>query len=315
MNQASNMKGFITIGELSRLTGIATPTLRIWEKRYGRPAAHRLPSGHRRYPREEVFRLKAIVQALDSGYRAGKVVCSTLDELKNLLGFELPDSSRVAQTRSAKPDAINNEATLIEMWIDAVKRFDERALSNGFHDEWGIRGPMNFILSLAAPFVCRIGSAWEYGEITIAQEHFASEKLEHFLSSQWRKMNERKHGPTVLLTTLPGDHHRLGIQMCSVVTALTEAKIIYLGPDTPLEEIVRTVESETTQVVSISIAPTMDKKQVIDDLNTLRALINKETQIAVGGTGAPRNLEEINSFVSFKEYYNWLTRMRQRHKE
>ena len=306
VNQASNMKSFITIGELSRLTGIAIPTLRMWEKRYGRPAAHRLPSGHRRYPREEVSRLKAIQQALDSGYRAGKVVCSTLDELKNLLGFELANSSSVAQTGRADSEAMDNDATLIEMWIDAVKRFDERALTNGFHDAWSVRGPMNFIHSLAAPFICRIGSAWECGEITIAQEHFASEKLERFLGERWQRMSADREGPRVLLTTLPGDLHRLGIQMCAAITALTEARVIYLGPDTPVEEIVRTASGESIDVVAISIAPTMDLGQVTAELTELRNRLDRNIEIAVGGTGAPRELAGIHLFDSFEKYYHWL---------
>ena len=306
VNQASNMKDLITIGELSRMTGIAAPTLRIWEKRYGRPAAHRLPSGHRRYPREEVSRLKAIAQALDSGYRAGKVVCSTLDELKNLLGFELPDSSRVPQTQSAKTDVTDNDATLIDMWIDAIKRFDERSLTNGFHEEWNIRGPFNFVLSLAAPLIYRIGTAWECGEITIAQEHFASERLERCLSERWQRMSERREGPRVLLTTLPGDLHRLGLQMCAVITALTGARVMYLGPDTPVEEIVRTASGESVAAISISIAPNMDPGQVTGNLTKLRKHLDSNIEIAVGGTGAPSKLEGINIFDSFKEYYNWI---------
>jgi len=311
VNHASNMKGFITIGELSRLTGIATPTLRIWEKRYGRPAAHRLPSGHRRYPREEVSRLKAIQQALDSGYRAGKVVCSTLNELKNLLGFELESSSSVAQTGRADSEAMDSDAALIEIWIDAVKRFDERTLNNGFHDEWGLRGPMNFILSLAAPLVCRIGSAWECGEITIAQEHFASEKLERFLGERWQRLSADREGPRVLLTTLPGDLHRLGLQMCAAITTVAEARVIYLGPDTPVEEIVRTASGESIDVVAISIAPTKDLRQATAELTEIRNRLDESIEIAVGGTGAPRELAGIHLFDSFGEYYPWLCRLRQ----
>jgi hypothetical protein len=74
----------------------------------------------------------------------------------------------------------------------------------------------------------------------------------------------------------------------------------------PIDEIVRMVESETIRVVSISIAPTMDTKQVTDDLHALRAFINKETEIAIGGKGAPENLKDINRFESFTDYYQWL---------
>ena len=77
----TKMKDYISIGELSEMTGIGVHTLRVWEKRYGAPHSQRLPSGHRRYPKEEVSRLKAIANALESGYRASKVVTATMEEL------------------------------------------------------------------------------------------------------------------------------------------------------------------------------------------------------------------------------------------
>ena len=44
----------LSIGELAAATGVAVPTLRAWERRYGRPAPARLRSGHRRYGPEQV---------------------------------------------------------------------------------------------------------------------------------------------------------------------------------------------------------------------------------------------------------------------
>ena len=88
MTEPNKMENLISIGELARLTGITTHTLRVWEKRYGSPSSQRLPSGHRRYPKEDVPRLRAVAKALDSGYRASKVVPGTLEELHGLMGLQ-----------------------------------------------------------------------------------------------------------------------------------------------------------------------------------------------------------------------------------
>ena len=84
----NELEDFVSIGELSRVTGITTHTLRMWEKRYGTPKAKRLPSGHRRYPKKDIPRLRAIAKALDSGYRASKVVTGTLEQLHSLMGLQ-----------------------------------------------------------------------------------------------------------------------------------------------------------------------------------------------------------------------------------
>ena len=85
-DESIEIRDYISIGELSAVTGIGVHTLRVWEKRYGAPLSKRLPSGHRRYSKKEVARLKAIASAIESGYRASKVATATLEELQSLMG-------------------------------------------------------------------------------------------------------------------------------------------------------------------------------------------------------------------------------------
>ena len=53
----------VSIGALSRATGIPVETLRTWESRYGFPVPERRPSGHRLYPLAIVPRLRRIAEA------------------------------------------------------------------------------------------------------------------------------------------------------------------------------------------------------------------------------------------------------------
>lgn len=59
----------LTIGELSRRTGISASNLRMWESRYDFPLALRLPSGHRRYPEEVVDAILRVKQRREVGVR------------------------------------------------------------------------------------------------------------------------------------------------------------------------------------------------------------------------------------------------------
>ena len=61
--------GTLTIGELSRRTGISASNLRMWESRYDFPLALRLPSGHRRYPEEVVDAILRVKQRREVGVR------------------------------------------------------------------------------------------------------------------------------------------------------------------------------------------------------------------------------------------------------
>lgn len=58
-----------SIGDLADATDIAPATIRVWERRYGRPKPVRLPSGHRRYSSDEVTWLRRVGEALANGHR------------------------------------------------------------------------------------------------------------------------------------------------------------------------------------------------------------------------------------------------------
>ena len=63
-----------SIGEVSSLTGLSTHMVRVWERRYGRPEAIRLPSGHRRYDETHVLFLRSVAELLAYGHRPGRLM-------------------------------------------------------------------------------------------------------------------------------------------------------------------------------------------------------------------------------------------------
>lgn len=61
------MSNELSIGELVRRTGVAEPTLRMWERRHGFPTPMRTPSGHRRYNEAHVEQIQRVVAARAAG--------------------------------------------------------------------------------------------------------------------------------------------------------------------------------------------------------------------------------------------------------
>jgi MerR family transcriptional regulator, light-induced transcriptional regulator len=297
------MENLISIGELARLTGITTHTLRVWEKRYGSPHSQRLPSGHRRYPKEDVPRLRAIVKALESGYRASKVVSGTLEELHGLIGLKpLIDSN---PTPIHEIESSSNEL-LIERWIKGIHEYDNDCLIQGFHEQWNKSGPLKFIIEHIVPLIERIGKGWESGELSIPHEHFATECIDSFLTSKWRQLNSRKEGWNLLMATLPGETHNLGLLMSAVVASLSGAKIIYLGLNTPLEDIISTANNLETKLLCFSISSGKKLLDTEDCLIKLKNELNKNVTLVSGGQGTPENLPGIKKIEDFNTFNHWL---------
>jgi DNA-binding transcriptional MerR regulator len=63
-----------SIGGLAARTGIAVPTLRAWERRYGLPVPVRLPGGHRRYTQRDVDTVNEIKERRNLGSRLSEAM-------------------------------------------------------------------------------------------------------------------------------------------------------------------------------------------------------------------------------------------------
>jgi MerR family transcriptional regulator, light-induced transcriptional regulator len=297
------MENLISIGELARLTGITTHTLRVWEKRYGSPHSQRLPSGHRRYAKEDVPRLRAIVKALESGYRASKVVSGTLEELHGLMGLKPLIGSNPAPIHEI--ESSSNEM-LVERWIKGIHEYDDDCLIQGFHEQWNKSGPLKFITEYIVPLIERVGNGWESGELSIPHEHFATECIDSFLTSKWRQLNSRKEGWDLLMATLPGETHNLGLLMSAVVASLSGAKIIYLGLNTPLEDIISTANSLEPKLLCFSISSSKKLLDTEDCLLKLKNELNKNVTLISGGKGTPENMVGVKKIEDFNTFNHWL---------
>ncbi len=286
----------VTIGALSRATEIPAATLRTWERRYGYPAPERTPSGHRLYSLSSVPRLKRIAEALHRGFRAGQVVSASEQELAQLLG-PAPSATDTA------PRFRTDEA------VAAVARFDGETLTRLLNGEWARLGPVEFLAGRIAPLVEDIGTRWERGELDIAHEHFFSELLGDLLGSFRLPFDERANGALVVLATLPGDLHGIGIQMASLVLAVAGVRVRNLGVDLPPEEIAKHACSLRTRAVGIGVSAPHAGADSASRLRRLRDSLPTSIELFVGGDGAPADTAGLRVFSDLESLYEWSRRL------
>src|SRR3954469_24807109 len=77
MSKVSPFPDGLLAGELARLAGVSTDTLRHYERKGVLPKPRRLGNGYRKYPATSVDRVRLIRRALSVGF--------TLDELAQFL--------------------------------------------------------------------------------------------------------------------------------------------------------------------------------------------------------------------------------------
>jgi methanogenic corrinoid protein MtbC1/DNA-binding transcriptional MerR regulator len=294
---------WLSIGALSRATGIAVETLRTWESRYGFPLPERKPSGHRVYPVSAVPRLRRIAQALTLGHRAGQVVGASDEALDRLLETSAGSQPASNPTGPGLPP-VEDLAGQLKL----IKAFDGERLSRSFLADWARMGPVEFLETNIAPLVRAVGDAWERGDIEIRHEHFFSERLGDLLRSLRMPREERATGPMVAFATLPGEAHGLGLQMAALVLATAGCRVLYLGTEVPIPQIASLARDLSARGVAISVSAS-SRGTATAALRRLRETLPRRTLLITGGEGAPAPRPGIEPIGSLRDLDGWARRL------
>jgi len=287
--------GFISIGALARASGVPIETLRTWERRYGFPTPVRTASGHRRFPIGEVARLQQIARAIALGHRVSDVIHAPEEDLRILAGAApaLPDLPPVAAGPASRQDAELVAVDVpgeLEACLEEVRRFDTSALTRRLLSVWARLGPVGFADRFAGPLLGRTGAAWESGELEIRHEHFLSERLGDVLRSIRLPLEERAAGPIVILATLPGEAHGLGLEMAAVILAHAGWRTLYLGTQVPIEQIRELAHEHRARAVGLSVSAHAPGVEPLpspgEQIHALRRLLPAGTALLAGGGGA-----------------------------
>lgn len=271
--------GLLPIGTVERETGLSKDVLRAWERRYGFPSPQRDAHGDRVYPTAQVRRLRLLKRLLDHGRRPGRIVGLSEEELEALL----------AQWPDARPsgDSDGLLALLHEADPPTVERFLQHELA--------ARGLREFVTESLPRMNREVGDAWMRGAVSVFEEHLYSEQVQNVLRQAVQQLPSAPDArPRVVLTTLPGEQHGLGLLMVHTVLRLTGADVRSFGVQMPLTEIVAAVERQDADIVALSFSAAYPPTAVAEDLAGLRGLLPPRVAIWAGGEGVSsvRNLPE-----------------------
>lgn len=267
-------KALFNIGIVERETGIGKDTLRVWERRYGFPSPVRDEGEDRLYPQAQVAQLRLIKRLLDNGMRPAKVVGLGLDELNALL----------AEAPQAAPDYAPELLDLLRL----VKQHQAAELRLALNKALLQHGLHEFLSKTISPLNHLIGDAWLRGEIRVFEEHLYSEQLTTVLRNAIGMIRDASGSPRVLLTTLPGEEHSLGLMMAEATMSLCGASCVLLGVQTPIGEIVLAAKAHKSDVVTLSFSSAMPATQVKAGLEQLRQALPPGVLLWAGGSGVAR---------------------------
>jgi hypothetical protein len=267
----------LSISTVERDTGLSKDTLRVWERRYGFPVPQRDAHGERLYPAEQVEKLRCMHRLLQAGHRPGKLAGQDIAALRALVAQGHPAKLVMPEERSQDDG--------LALCMQALLQSDGPALRRCLAGALGRLGLASFVADLIAPLATRVGASWADGKLQLYQEHLFSETVQAVLRQALLALPEPAADarPRVLLTTLPGEPHGLGLLMAEAMFAIEGCACLGLGVQTPLADVAVAARSQAMDIVGLSFSGVLPARAIRRSLAELSGVLGPSVALWIGG--------------------------------
>lgn len=270
------------IKTVSEMTGIPKATLIAWERRHGLVEPRRTSSGYRVYSDREVSLLQRVRSLIDSGYRISEAV----DLVRTAPEPTRPRTSQAPETLRAQL-----LARLLEFDQGGADRIAQQLIVVPF---------TTVLEDILLPLLRGVGEAWERGEISIPQEHFASAWCRERVLSMLRAVHSADlRAPEAICATPPGERHEFGLLGVALHLAMAGWRVTYLGADVPLDDLCQLAAERAPALVCLSVVRDRPAEAIRDMVERLLAVVPEKTRIVVGGAAAEPLRDQSTARVSF----------------
>lgn len=288
------------IKTVANMTGIPSVTIRAWENRYGVVSPTRTDGGHRVYSDQDVDDLHWLKEQIDI---KGINISQAAQLLKRK---HLEEDAGTAAASGLPQEPVTYESmigTLYEalaaLQTDRANTLAEFCFSH-FHYE-------DVFHHILAPLLYRVGREWESGELSVAQEHFASTFVQHRFYHFFRALPVKPGLPRMLAFCPEGEHHQIGLLMFTLFLRKKGIDVIYLGPNTPDDGLDRLIGANGIQAICISLS---NQKRLSECRRLIEQLKQSHPQLTflLGGLAFRKMDEDLSRYRigdSLSEWELW----------
>jgi methanogenic corrinoid protein MtbC1 len=273
------------------MTKLSVFVIRAWEKRYNAVTPSRTETNRRLYSEEDIEKLKLLNEAVQKGHNIGGIANLSINELHSVLESK---TENPANDQYPSKEIFADADTIVSHCIEAIKAYDGKALETLLLKASSKMSQPQLIENLIVPLIYKVGDLWHDGDIRVANEHLASAVIRYFLTNLIEQHTPSENAPIIISATPRGQEHELGALIVGVIASSAGWKVIYLGPDLPIEEIAAVADNLDAKVVSLSIVYPNDDPLLKKDLINLKRILPAKVSLIAGGRASDGYLDVLN---------------------
>lgn len=232
----------LTIKAVAERTGVSVHTLRAWERRYGVPSPNRnVDNRYRLYDEQDIADVLFLKRQVESGVSPSQASL--------LLRQQQSRSRNNVLTESQQP-VIAMQKSLLE----AFARSDEAAARQILDEAFALFAPETVALEIVEPTMHAIGDKWLRNEMTVWQEHLASNVIQQKLFAVLQSQSALPtNSPLLAAACAPAEEHQLGLIIFALLARRQGWRVTYLGQGTPLDDLVGLARVSKPNVIVVSV--------------------------------------------------------------
>ena len=263
-------------------TGLKPDTLRAWERRYGLPQPERSPGGHRLYSQQDIETIKWLTARQQEGLSISRAV----DLWRSL---EAKGQDPLHMVEFGAPEAATGAFFLPEggaltelrgAWVSACLDYDERRAEQIISQAFALYPVEAVSLELLQKGIAEVGAGWYRGEVTVQQEHFASELAMRRLESLLAATPPPTRTERILVGCPPHEDHTFSPLLLTLFLRRRSCDVVYLGANVPE---VRLNSSITTTRPQLVIMSAQQLHTAAGLLGMAQLLLEQGVPLAYGG--------------------------------
>ena len=260
---------YLNSKEVAMIMGVHVSTVKRWTDA-GKLPCYQTPGGHRK------FILRHINEFLAKNKKKSKKV--NIIELEGIKDRKLIQNIDHGEYEKLLPvfikQALNADGNRLKTTLTGL--YMKQYLLHEIYD------------ALVMPVLESIGDMWANNDISVAEEHLASNTIRnavHALGETLERKDYKDNSYTLSLA-LSGDEHDLPLIMTKQILEIKGIPVINCGRNTPANSIKRLLKKFQPDKIIVSLTYIENKKLAKQELDDLLKIASKtHAKIYVGGAG------------------------------
>ena len=260
---------YLNSKEVAMIMGVHVSTVKRWTDA-GKLPCYQTPGGHRK------FILRHINEFLAKNKKKSKKV--NIVELEGVKDRKLIQNIDHGEYEKLLPvfikQALNADGNRLKTTLTGL--YMKQYLLHDIYD------------ALVMPVLESIGDMWANNDISVAEEHLASNTIRNavYALGETLERKDYKDNSYTLSLALSGDEHDLPLIMTKQILEIKGIPVINCGRNTPANSIKRLLKKFQPDKIIVSLTYIEDKKLAKQELDDLLKIASKtHAKIYVGGAG------------------------------